>query len=122
MGAEDFVKLAIHCRADFAATELSAAAELAFYRGLVYCGLNNTSGVVHRRDLATLGPRRVADELVAKGYWEAAPTGWSFRSWDKWQGDWEQIAEKRRRDAERKRQKRREERAALFNDEDGDAA
>lgn len=122
MGAEDFVKLSVHCRSDFAMTDLSATAELAFYRGLVYCGLNNTGGIIPTRDLPQLGPKRVAGELVAKGYWDTMPTGWAFRQWDKWQGDFEQIAEKRRRDAERKRLKRREERDRLFNDDEGDAA
>ena len=123
MGAEDFVKLSVNCRSDFACTDLSEKAELAFYRGLVYCGLNNTAGNIPRRDLEDLGPRRVADELVAKGYWEETPKGWAYRSWDKWQGDYEQIAEKRRRDAERKREKRREERARqMYGDNEGDAA
>ena len=115
MGAEDFVKLSVHCRADFDTTELSPAAELAFYRGLIYCGLNGTSCLVPRRALRSLGPTRVAGELVAKGYWEVAPTGWAFRSWDKWQGDWEQIAEKRRKDAERKRNERRVYRQSLID-------
>lgn len=115
MGAEDFVKLSVHCRADFAMTELSKTAELTFYRGLVYCGLNNTSGVIPRRDLGTLGPPRVAGELVDKGYWEPHPRGWAYRSWDKWQGDWEQIAEKRRKDAERKRNERRAYRQSLID-------
>lgn len=122
MGAEDFVKLSVNCRADFAMTDLSEKAELAFYRGLVYCGLNSTGGVIPRRDLVHLGPARVADELVAKGYWQATKVGWSFRAWDKWQGDFEQIAEKRRRDAERKRDKRRQEREQRFYDNDEGAA
>jgi hypothetical protein len=120
MGAEDFVKLSVNCRSDFAFTDLSEKAELAFYRGLVYCGLNNTAGNIPRRDLPDLGPRRVADELVAKDYWETTPTGWAYRSWDKWQGDLEIVNERRKRDAERMREWRRKKR--LDKMEDGNDA
>lgn len=115
MGAEDFVKLSIRARADFAMNDVSAAAELAFYRGLQYCGLYNTHGVVARSDLSQLGPRRVAAELVAKGYWHTLPQGWGYTSWEKWQHDFDQVAEKRRRDAERKREERRAARDAQMN-------
>lgn len=121
MGAEDFVKLSVNCRTDFDITELSDAGELAFYRGLIYCGKNNTGGLVPRRALKHLGPPRVASELVDKGYWEVMPQGWAFRSWDKWQGDLEQVNEKRKRDAERMREWRRNKRQERM-DGDDDAA
>lgn len=119
MGAEDFVKLSVRARIDFASTGTSEKAELAFYRGIQHCGLTNTCGVILASDLPLLGPRRVADELVAKGYWEVIPNGWAYIAWDKWNGDLEQVQEKRARDAARKREKRRAERQASIQ---GDAA
>ena len=107
MGAEDFVKLSVRYRADMAMAGVTPAAELAFVRGLAYCGLNATGGVIPTGDLSQLGPRRVADELVGAGFWEVMPLGWAFTAWDKWQGDYEQVVEKRKRDAERKRDERR---------------
>lgn len=118
MGAEDFVKLSVLARTDFRMTRTSPAAELAFYRGLQYCGLNATGGVIPIDDLNQLGPRRAADELVANGYWDAMPNGWAFRQWDKWQGEYEQVSEKRRREAARKREERRRQRdEAMFGED-----
>lgn len=125
MGAEDFVKLSVRARVDFAMTGTSADAELLFYRGLQYCGLNDTRGVIPTSALADLGTglRRaaaLADELVLGEYWERSPIGWCVRNWEKWQHDFDQVAEKRRRDAERKRKERHAARAAQMDG--GDAA
>lgn len=113
MGAEDFVKLSVRARADFALNGVSDAAELAFYRGIQWSGLNNSHGIIPRTALKELGPRRVADELVRYGYWDVMPQGWCFTSWDKWQAEFEAVQEKRARDAERKRNERAAARAAL---------
>jgi len=120
VGTDDFVKLSVRYRADMALAGISPAAELAFIRGLAYCGLNATGGLIPTSELPNLGPKRVAAELVAGGFWDAMPNGWSYRSWEKWQADFDQITEKRRRDAERKREERRAARQRLFyGDEDG---
>lgn len=125
MGAEDFVKLSVRARVDFAMTGTSADAELLFYRGLQYCGLNDTRGVIPTPHLADIGsglrrPAALAAELVLGEYWERSPIGWCVRNWEKWQHDFDQVAEKRRRDAERKREERRAARDAQMNG--GDAA
>ncbi len=125
MGAEDFVKLSVRYRADMALAGVSDDAELTFLRALAYCGLNATGGLVPTAELPNIAPRRrvrVADELVAAGFWEPMPNGWAFASWEKWQGDLEQVEDKRRRDAERKRQWRREQRAGRPADETEGAA
>ena len=77
-------------------------------------------GIVLPRMLPTLGPRRVATELVAKGFWQTLPSGgWCYRQWDKWQHELEQVYRKRDRDAERKRKERREAREKqMFGEED----
>lgn len=116
MSSEDFVKLHVLARVDFAATGTSPAAELAFYRGLQTCGLSNTHGIVLTADLPSLGPRRVAAELVDKGYWEPVPAGWRYRQWDKWQAELEQVQAKRARDAQRKRDERRAKREAALQE------
>lgn len=123
MGAEDFVKLSVRYRADLALAGISDDAELTFVRALAYCGLNATGGLIPAGELPSIAPRRrvkVADELVAAGFWEPLPNGWAFVAWDKWQGDFEQVAEKRRRDAERQRAKRRREREARMEADDDD--
>lgn len=125
MGAEDFVKLSVRARVDFAMSGTSSDAELLFYRGLQYCGVNNTVGVIPTPALADIGAglRRttaLADELVLGEYWERSPIGWCVRNWEKWQHDFDQVAEKRRQDAERKRKERRAARDAQMNG--GDAA
>lgn len=118
MGAEDFVKLSVRTRADLAVAGISERAELAFYRGLQYCGGNNTHGVVPRSEITSLGPRKVAEELVAAGFWEPMPTGWRYVAWDKWQYELEQLHRKREKDAKRKRDERRRQRESdLFPEE-----
>ena len=121
MGVEDFVKLSVRYRADMQLAGVSPAAELAFVRGLAYCGLNGTGGLIPSGELANLGPRRVADELVAGGFWDVMPNGWAFRSWDKWQGDLEQVQAKRQRDADRMREYRRRKRREDMEATDGAA-
>ena len=121
MGTDDFVKLSVRYRADMALAGISPAAELAFIRGLAYCGLNSTGGLIPASELPNLGPKRVADELVAGGFWDTMPNGWAYRAWDKWQGDLEQVMERRRRDADRMRAYRRAKRLAAMNGDD-DAA
>ncbi len=111
MGTEDFVKLSVRYRADMALAGISPAAELAFIRGLAYCGLNATGGLIPASELPNLGPKRVAAELIRGGFWDEMPNGWAYRSWDKWQAEYEQVIERRRRDAARKRAGRRRARA-----------
>jgi hypothetical protein len=111
MGAEDFVKLSVRYRIDFGMTGTSPLAELLFIRGLAYCGLNDTRGLIPASELVAVAgnirrPEQYADELVRDRYWQASKVGWCIRSWDKWQHDFDQVAEKRRRDAERKRLER----------------
>lgn len=115
MGAEDFIKLSVRYRVDFAMTGTSPMAELLFIRAMAYAGLNSTGGAIPAADLPAMAaglrkPHALADELVAGGYWQATPVGWCVRSWDKWQHDFDQVTEKRRRDAERKRVERRRKR------------
>ena len=112
MGAEDFVKLSVRYRVDMQLAGISPAAELAFLRGLAYCGLNATGGLIQTAELPNLGPKRVADELVAGGFWDAMPHGWAYRSWDKWQAEYEQVIARRKRDADRKRAARMADREA----------
>ena len=122
MGAEDFVKLSVRAYIEMAQSGVSAKAELAFYRGIQYCGAGNTHGIVPAGHLAPLGPRSVADELVAAGFWEPMPNGWRYVAWDKWQYELEQLQAKRSKDAERKRKERRAARdTALGLVEDGAA-
>ena len=111
MGAEDFVKLSVRAYIELAQANISVRAELAFYRGLQYCGGNNTHGVIVAGHMPILGPRSAADELVAAGVWQKMPNGWCFTSWDKWQTELEQLQEKRTKDAKRKREERRASRA-----------
>jgi hypothetical protein len=108
MGAEDFVKLHINASADFALTSTSDSAELAFYRGIQLCARIKSRGLVPRRMLSELGTVKSANELVRNGYWIVVPQGWAFVNWDKWNGDFDQVADKRERDAERKRIARRQ--------------
>ena len=123
MSAEDFVKLSVRYRVDFAHTRTSPHAELLFLRGMAYCGLNNTGGSIPEVDLPGLATglgRRyaaLAAELEAGGYWQRSDTGWCVRSWDKWQHEFDQVAEKRRRDAERKRDERRRQREQEMGDD-----
>ena len=110
MSAEDFVKLSVRAYIEMAQAGVSTRAELAFYRGLQYCGQGNTHGIVPTGHMPTLGPRSAADELVAVGFWERMPNGWRYVSWDKWQYELEQLQAKREKDAARKRRDRRAQR------------
>lgn len=114
MGAEDFVKLSVRAYIEMAAAGVSPKAELAFYRGIQYCGAGNTHGVVPASHLGPLGTRAAADELVAAGFWEPMPNGWRYVAWDKWQYELEQLHAKRAKDAERKRRDRRKARDTDF--------
>lgn len=122
MSAEDFVKLSVRYRVDFGHTRTSPLAELLFLRGMAYCGLNNTFGSIPEAELPGLAaglrkPTALAAELEAGGYWQRSETGWCVRSWDKWQHEFDQVAEKRRRDAERKRDERRRQREQEMGDD-----
>lgn len=107
MSAEDFIKLSVRAYIELAQAGVSTRAELAFYRGLQYCGQGNTHGMVATGHLPILGPRSAADELVRAGFWERMPNGWRYVAWDKWQGELEQLQAKRDKDARRKREERR---------------
>jgi len=111
VSAEDFVKLSVRYRTDMRLAGVSDAAELAFLRGLAYCGLNVTHGLIPREDLPQLGPRKVAEELVNAGFWTCVPQGWAYTAWDKWQGEFETVLARRKRDAARKREYRLQQRA-----------
>lgn len=115
MSAEDFVKLSVRYRTDFQFTHTTAHAELLFIRGLAYCGLHNTAGAIPASALGEIGnglprPATLAEELVTGDYWETTPLGWCVRSWDKWQHEFDELQERRVRDAMRKREQRRKNR------------
>jgi hypothetical protein len=124
VGAEDFVKLSVRYRVDFALTSTSSHAELVFVRGLAECGLKNTGGIVAAVDLPGLcaglrtKPALIAAELCRAGYWERLPIGWRYVNWDKWNGAYDEVQDKRARDAERKRLARQAARQAQFADEE----
>lgn len=117
MGAEDFVKLSIRYRVDFAQAGISPHAELLFIRGLAHCGLVNSHGIVTPDDIPGLTvrlprPKALIAELVeAEGFWEPLPIGWRYAAWDKWQSELEAVQAKRAKDAERKRLERAARRA-----------
>ena len=122
MSAEDFIKLSVRYRVDFSHTRTSPSAELLFLRGMAHCGLLNTHGSIPEADLPGLAaglrrPSALVEELVHGGYWQPSPSGWVVRSWDKWQTEFEQVARKRKRDAERKRDERRKQRDEEMGDD-----
>jgi hypothetical protein len=111
VSAEDYIKLSVRYRVDFAMTSTSAFAELLFIRSLAYCGLNGTAGCIPATELPALaaGLKRPADlvaELIAGDYWQTMPNGWGIRQWSKWQHEYDAIQAKRVRDAQRMRDKR----------------
>ncbi len=112
MSAEDYIKLSVRYRIDFTATGTSPMAELLFVRAMAYSGLCDTKGFIPRPELAAISPglHRVdalVEELVAHDYWQPAPNGWVIRSWAKWQHEFDDLQERRIRDAQRKRDARR---------------
>lgn len=113
---EDFFKMSIRYRADFALAGCSDEAELLFTRGLAYCALNGTKGILPAAEIRGLLPKRakeqvVTTELLEAGFWQRYHSGYIYRSWDKWQGTLNQVEQKRAYDAKRKRLARAAERA-----------
>lgn len=122
MGAEDFVKLSVNYLADFRLHSVSSSAELLFLRGLAECGLRASGGILTPADVAGLAhdlrkPPSLIAELIRAGYWQKLPTGYRYCQWDKWQGDFDLMTEKRKRDAQRKREKRRADREVQYSEE-----
>ena len=109
--AEDFVKVSIRTRSDFALLGISDEAELLFRRGLEHCALIGQPGILPSADVRGLLPKRakesvVVAELLAADLWQSAPNAFIYRSWDKWQGALNQVEAKRTKDAKRKREDR----------------
>lgn len=110
--------------ADPAVLRAGEAAELLFVRGLSYCREHNTAGHIPAAALpylvATDGEHRAA-ALVREGLWLTEGDGYQVRSWDKWQEEGDALAERRRRDRERKRAERASTRTVRGQSEDTSA-
>lgn len=79
--------------------QLSDAAVSLWCRAGSWSCQHLTDGLVPSWALQTLrGKPKVAAELVAVGYWEASPDGWTFHDWDKYQ-ERSDVVKKRRDDA-----------------------
>lgn len=85
------------------------AAEVLFCRGLAYCGTVESKGVIDKTVLPMLCPKPNprAAALVREGLWLDEGDAYRIRSWDKWQDEHDQAAERKRRDRDRKREARR---------------
>lgn len=93
---------------DAAMHRAGEAAEVLFTRGLAYCGLVESAGVIDKAMVPTLAPKSKprADALVREGLWVDEGAVYRIRSWDKWQDEHDAAAERRRKDRDRKRLER----------------
>lgn len=109
-----FVKLTCNYYRDPAiAADLSDAGEVAFTRGIAYCGDAETGGFIPAAILPSLMRRytpargkKVAAEMVLSQLWIEVPGGWQIRTWDRQQDELERLLSRRRNDAERQQRHR----------------
>lgn len=109
-----FVKLTCNYYRDPAvAADLSDAGEVAFTRGIAYCGDAETGGFIPEAILPSLmrrytpaRGRKIVAELVMSELWVVVPGGWQIRTWDRQQEELERLLSRRKTDAERQRRHR----------------
>jgi hypothetical protein len=111
----EWVKLS--CTYDIDAKVLRAgeAAEILFVRALAHAGRTESRGFVSHEAIDRLTPRRGtvrAAALVREGLWTKIPGGFQITAWEGWQDEHDVLADRRRRDRDRKARKRREKRDA----------
>lgn len=84
-----FVPVSVGLPRDPAIRRAGPSAELLYIRGLIYCGQNQTDGIIPDFDLPVVAVglphgRRLAAKLTAEGLWMATDDGFSVTAWRKW--------------------------------------
>lgn len=69
-----------------------------------------------------LDPKKIVDALFDSGWLDWSPRGICIHDWETWQAQWQKAKDARERDAARKRESRRNSKAAAQNEEKADAA
>ena len=69
-----------------------------------------------------LDPKKIVDALFDSGWLDWSPHGICIHDWETWQAQWQKAKDARERDAARKRESRRNSKAAAQNEEKADAA
>lgn len=69
-----------------------------------------------------LDPKKIVDALFDSGWLDWSPRGICIHDWETWQAQWQKAKDARERDAARKRESRRNSKAAAQNEEKVDAA
>jgi len=95
---DGFVPLHTNYLRDLAIQRAGVEAELLYIRGLAHSKGGKTDGFLSTFDLPVFGVRLkrvevLAAALVREGLWVEAEDGWRIRSWTKWNGTPEEIAE-----------------------------
>lgn len=68
-----------------------------------------------------LDPKKIVDALFDSGWLDWSPRGICIHDWETWQAQWQKAKDARERDAARKRESRRNSKAAAQNEEKADA-
>lgn len=103
-----YAPLSAHYYKDDAIAEAGEKAELLYVRGLAFCADVLKDGHISDIQLSRfvgVGMRDAkarAEKLVEVGLWERNDNGYVVTNWRKWNLSKEEIAEKQRKDAERK--------------------
>ncbi len=66
-----------------------------------------------------LDPKKIVDALFDSGWLDWSPRGICIHDWETWQAQWQKAKDARERDAARKRESRRNSKAAAQNEEKG---
>lgn len=105
----DWIKLSSNYYLDTALHAAGEEAEILFVRALGYAGASESGGFVPEGMVASICPRRPrprAEALVREKLWTKVRGGYQIRNWHNAQRELEALVERKRRDAERKRQER----------------
>lgn len=105
----DWIKLASNYYLDTALHAAGEDAEVLFVRALGYSGGAESGGFIPEGVVPMLCPRRPrprAEALVREKLWTKVRGGYQIRNWHSAQRELELLIERKRKDAERKRQER----------------
>jgi hypothetical protein len=103
-----YAPLSAHYYKDDAIAQAGERAELLYVRGLAFCADVITDGHISDVQLTRFvgvgmsDAKKRAEKLVEVGLWERNGCGFIVRNWHKWNLSKAEIAEKQKRDAERK--------------------